>query len=115
MEVNGRFWGSLQLAVDAGVDFPWLAYQVATKVTPQTTHTYRQGARLHWILGDLDNLLIQLRDRDVRRSTTSKLLAITNFLGTCIDPKARAEIFRLSDPMPGILEVITWAKSIMRS
>src|SRR5205085_6819270 len=24
MEVNGRFWGSLQLAVDAGVDFPFL-------------------------------------------------------------------------------------------
>ena len=22
MEINGRFWGSLQLAVDAGVDFP---------------------------------------------------------------------------------------------
>ena len=22
MEVNGRFWGSLQLAIDAGVDFP---------------------------------------------------------------------------------------------
>ena len=25
MEVNGRFWGSLQLAIDAGVDFPFLA------------------------------------------------------------------------------------------
>ena len=24
MEVNGRFWGSLQLAIDAGVDFPYL-------------------------------------------------------------------------------------------
>ena len=24
MEINGRFWGSLQLAVDAGVDFPAL-------------------------------------------------------------------------------------------
>ena len=22
MEINGRFWGSLQLAIDAGVDFP---------------------------------------------------------------------------------------------
>ena len=29
MEVNGRFWGSLQLAVDAGVDFPYLTYQLA--------------------------------------------------------------------------------------
>ncbi len=24
MEINGRFWGSIQLAIAAGVDFPWL-------------------------------------------------------------------------------------------
>lgn len=29
MEINGRFWGSLQLAIDAGVDFRWLLYQLA--------------------------------------------------------------------------------------
>ena len=28
MEVNTRFWGSLQLSIDAGVDFPYLLYQV---------------------------------------------------------------------------------------
>src|SRR5690606_12472919 len=28
MEVNIRFWGSLQLAIDAGVDFPWLLHQL---------------------------------------------------------------------------------------
>ena len=30
MEVNGRFWGSLQLAIDAGVDFPALLVAAAT-------------------------------------------------------------------------------------
>jgi hypothetical protein len=29
MEVNGRFWGSLQLALDAGVDFPYFVFQLA--------------------------------------------------------------------------------------
>ncbi len=29
MEINGRFWGSLQLAVDAGVDFPRLLIECA--------------------------------------------------------------------------------------
>jgi len=28
IELNGRFWGSLRLAIDAGVDFPWLLYQL---------------------------------------------------------------------------------------
>ena len=30
MEVNGRFWGSLQLAIDAGVDFPALLVAAAS-------------------------------------------------------------------------------------
>src|SRR5262249_42882381 len=29
MEINGRFWGSLQLAVDAGVNFPELLVSLA--------------------------------------------------------------------------------------
>ncbi len=29
MEINGRFWGSLQLAIDAGVDFPRLLVECA--------------------------------------------------------------------------------------
>lgn len=29
MEINGRFWGSLQLAIDAGVDFPAMLIDVA--------------------------------------------------------------------------------------
>ena len=29
MEVNARFWGSLQLAIDAGVDFPFLLFSTA--------------------------------------------------------------------------------------
>jgi len=35
MEINGRFWGSLQLAIDAGVDFPFLAFQLATGHRPE--------------------------------------------------------------------------------
>jgi len=29
MEINGRFWGSVQLAIDAGVDFPRLLVECA--------------------------------------------------------------------------------------
>ena len=34
MEINGRFWGSLQLAIDSGVDFPALLAAVATGASP---------------------------------------------------------------------------------
>ncbi len=29
IDVNGRFWGSLQLAILSGVDFPYYLYQLA--------------------------------------------------------------------------------------
>ena len=34
MEINGRFWGSLELAIAAGVDFPSLALDVAVGTSP---------------------------------------------------------------------------------
>jgi predicted ATP-grasp superfamily ATP-dependent carboligase len=40
LEVNGRFWGSLQLAIDAGVDFPALLVDAATGKPPAQSHGY---------------------------------------------------------------------------
>ena len=43
MEVNPRFWGSLQLAIDAGVDFPYLLYRVFTGEEVPSELSYREG------------------------------------------------------------------------
>jgi hypothetical protein len=53
MEVNGRFWTSLQLAIDAGVDFPrlWLALLQGQCVEPAPTYTV--GVTARWLWGDV--------------------------------------------------------------
>src|SRR5262245_22099908 len=51
MEVNARFWGSLQLAVDAGVDFPYMLFQSAMGETPSHSGGHRVGIRERWLLG----------------------------------------------------------------
>jgi len=56
MEVNGRFWGSLQLAIDAGVDFPWLLYQLAIGRKLDKVKPYITGVKCRWLLGDLVSL-----------------------------------------------------------
>ena len=62
MEINGRFWGSLQLAVDAGVDFPRLLIDCAEgKPTRRTRRRITVGSRLRWWWGDVDQLLLRLR------------------------------------------------------
>ena len=61
MEVNGRFWGSLQLALDAGLNFPYLLYQLAAGEAPELPpNGYRIGVKSRWLLGDVDNLIARL-------------------------------------------------------
>jgi predicted ATP-grasp superfamily ATP-dependent carboligase len=43
LEINGRFWGSLPLALAAGMDFPYYLYQVALGETPETPASYPAG------------------------------------------------------------------------
>jgi protein-tyrosine-phosphatase/predicted ATP-grasp superfamily ATP-dependent carboligase len=118
MEVNGRFWGSLQLAIDAGVDFPWLLYQLATTGTVQRfTEPYETGVRSRWWIGDLDHLLLRLRKSDRELSlppgSPSKGQTIASFLRVW-DPKTKAEVFRLSDPWPGLYELAGYGAALLR-
>ena len=109
MEVNGRFWGSLQLAIDCGFDFPWLLYQIAHgRVTPSMP-SYDTGRRLRWLLGDLDSLLIDLRGG--RLSMGQKAVAISRFFAAFVDFRCRQEVLRISDPIPGVREVARWLKN----
>ena len=113
MEVNGRFWGSLQLAVDCGVDFPWLAHCVAQNLPVPEPQAYAVGKRLRWLLGDLDSLLITLRGSQMAPGAKRKALAA--FLRSFADPNCRQEVLRISDPWPGVREAVHWVSKSLRS
>jgi predicted ATP-grasp superfamily ATP-dependent carboligase len=54
MEVNPRFWGSLQLAIFSGVDFPHLILRMAKGETFEPILHYPVGRRSRWLLfGDI--------------------------------------------------------------
>ena len=110
MEVNGRFWGSLQLAIDCGVDFPRLSYQVSQSLPVEPPQTYAVGRRLRWLLGDLDSLLIQLRHGGT--PPRAKRKAVSEFARSFSDPQCRQEILRISDPRPGIREFAQWLTAL---
>ncbi|HEV2752162.1 MAG TPA: hypothetical protein VGV12_16685 [Gemmatimonadales bacterium] len=104
MEVNGRLWGSLQLAIDAGVDFPALLMACALGATLPPTNGYRLGVRSRWFWGDVDHLYLRLRNGGGARG---KLAALRDFLrfGRGRD---REEIWRWRDPAPFLLESVRW-------
>jgi predicted ATP-grasp superfamily ATP-dependent carboligase len=61
LEVNGRFWNSLALAVYAGVDFPSLLAELAQGRDLEPQHDYRLNVRCRWLLGDFRHLLEVMR------------------------------------------------------
>ena len=58
MEVNPRFWGSLQLAIASGVDFPYLILRMAQGENFEPVLHYTVGRRSRWLLfGDILHFL----------------------------------------------------------
>lgn len=64
IEINGRFWGTLQLAVTCNVDFPklYLDY-LQGKYPANPIREYRLGHKMKWFFGTLDHLLIRSKSR----------------------------------------------------
>lgn len=111
MEINGRFWGSLQLAIDAGVDFPSLLVARLCGVRVFGPARYQVGIRSRWEWGSVDYLLARLRHSDTELSlppgSPGRLRSI---LGGLIPwrPGDRPEVFRLTDPAPFIRETFQY-------
>jgi predicted ATP-grasp superfamily ATP-dependent carboligase len=104
IEINGRFWGSLQLAVDAGVDFPKLLYDLASGGSPACPTHYQVGRRLRWLLGDFDHGYLLFKDRSGSVSASQRARAALRSLTPWL-PRTKMETFRLTDPMPFLAEL----------
>jgi len=112
MEINGRFWGSLQLAIDAGLNFPYLLYQ-AMKGMPVAVpnNAYRIGTKSRWLLGDLDHLLLRL----TKSNSQLHLDPHAPSRGRCLAEFCKLfqhdlhyEVESLSDPGPALAEYRGW-------
>jgi predicted ATP-grasp superfamily ATP-dependent carboligase len=111
MEINARFWGSLQLAVSAGVNFPHLAWQVANGLQPPAIESYKTGVRNRWLLGDLDSLYLKLRDK--KRGSGEKLGDIFSFLNF-FSPRTKFEVCQSSDLGPFRYELAQYWRSLRK-
>jgi len=115
MEINPRFWGSLQLAIDAGVDFPWYLVEVALGRRIETVDRWRIGARSRWCWGDVDHLIARLRHSraalDLPGNAAGVLRTALSVL-TPWRPRQRSDVFRISDPVPALRETIAWIRAL---
>jgi predicted ATP-grasp superfamily ATP-dependent carboligase len=102
MEINGRFWGSLQLAIDAGVNFPQLLVAAASGERPTPVTSYDTNVRSRWFFGDLDHVLIRLRNSAralaLPPGSPGKFATVRAFCAR--DGRDRDEIRQSDDPEP---------------
>ena len=112
MEVNTRFWGSLQLSVDAGMDFPRMLYRMGCGERVEAVEGYRTGLRLRWLLGDMDNLYLTIRDGEY--TAGEKLRAVGRFLRPS-PRRTRHEVGRWSDWHPFWWEIKHYLSDIFRT
>lgn len=110
MEINGRFWGSLQLAIDAGVDFPRLLADVALGREVVPVDTYRH-VRSRWFWGDVDHLVAVWRDPE--RGRGDRMRALGEWLRG-FGPGHESEILRWDDPRPFVRETADWLRHVSR-
>lgn len=88
IELNPRLWGSLSLSTFAGVDFPYLLYQLAIGESPAPVLEYDVGVRSRCLFADA----LQLTER------TDRLRAIREFLTPSPRPCTH-DIVSLRDPL----------------
>lgn len=115
MEVNGRFWGSLQLAIDSGVDFPALWVSVLKGEAVDPIADFKVGQTLRWLSGDLKRLFFILRGAPA--GYVGEFPSIGQGLGEVFGRQpagTRAEIFRANDPLPALGELIGGVRDLIR-
>ncbi len=97
MEVNPRFWGSLALAIQSGVNFPYLLYRMARGERFDPVERYTLGKRCRWLLpGDL---LHFLHNPDRSRMNPGFF--------RFFEPNTHYDILSIKDPLPVLARILT--------
>jgi predicted ATP-grasp superfamily ATP-dependent carboligase len=120
MEINGRFWGSLQLAIGAGVDFPHLLVRMTSNETDAGSEIpYELHRRWRWLLGDLDHLLLRCLKSDealdLPPGHPSRVETLYNFLSGFRHRDTLYDVFSTADMQPFVFEFCSYIRQLFRS
>lgn len=97
MEINPRFWGSLPLAIAAGVDFPYLLYRLCLGEDFSPVLGYPLGKKCRWLLpGDLLHFL----------HNPKRARLLPDFFDV-LDHHTSYDIISASDPLPVLGRILT--------
>lgn len=103
MEINPRLTSGIELAVRAGIDFPYLVYQWASEEPIDRVEGYRTGLRMRYLEGDFLTTLQTFAEHG-RPGVTSSTRALAEFVAAFFVP-AGYDYFDWHDPRPALTAV----------
>ena len=113
MEINPRLSASVEVAVRAGVDFPYLLYQWAIGGPIERVAGYRTGGWIRDLGGDITTLIAALRQRG-RPGITPPLRTLVDFGLSCLRPTAYDYLY-WNDPLPAIKASTAFTRNMIRN
>ncbi|MDF0488737.1 carboxylate--amine ligase [Sphingomonas sp. H39-1-10] len=108
MEINGRFWGSLPLASQAGAYFAWEQYRHAVLGEPADARIAYRPRRARYAIPDTKRLVQIVRDPDIAgagRPPFSRSREAASYLAEFLNPRTGYYIWSWSDPKPLLRDV----------
>jgi predicted ATP-grasp superfamily ATP-dependent carboligase/protein-tyrosine-phosphatase len=115
MEVNGRYWGSLPLAIHAGMDFPFYEWQLVHGEKPEIPASYRHGVRTRWLFGDIQRLQSLLAGTQIdefpRPSVAHELIRFIRDFA----PTTHPAVWSWSDPLPALYQLRSALKGLVKA
>jgi protein-tyrosine-phosphatase len=103
MEVNGRYWGSLALALQAGIDFPRYEWELAHGIEPSIPAHYPVGTRSRWMRGDMGRLWSVLTAQRDPGYPKSRAQHTAEFVAD-FNRRTRSALWSWRDPLPALLD-----------
>jgi predicted ATP-grasp superfamily ATP-dependent carboligase len=106
IEINGRFWGSLPLAVAAGANFPFMLFQLYTTGNITTNEPYRREVSCRKLSSDLRWLEAVIRkDADQRLVSIPTVGSALKDLLPIFSSKHYFDAQSLTDLKPGLIDL----------
>ncbi|MDQ6838688.1 MAG: ATP-grasp domain-containing protein [Actinomycetota bacterium] len=118
MEVNGRIWGSLPLAVHSGMDFPAKLSDLFLQESPASIEvdtSYQRGVRGHHMAHELDWIEAVLRRREQPPAGPPwPRRAALGAMADLFRPSYRYDGIAVDDPLPAISDVASTLRRFSR-
>lgn len=115
MEINPRFWGSLCVAIKAGVDFPYLLYRLALDGDIKSVFNYKIGVKGRYFEQDLKYIVSLFKNNSVHSKflDDKKMRTVIRWL-KFYEHGIFYDLFDVNDPLPFFFSIVLSPLGLMK-